>query len=85
MASLSSPIRLLLFDLDDTLWDMPRTLAHAEQCWQEFMTKRGYGELARHYSEPRDLMILIEAKRNEWSADYWERRRPYWNYCELRK
>lgn len=30
-------------------------------------------------------MVLIEAKRNEWSVDYWERRRPYWNYCELRK
>ncbi|KAF4662919.1 hypothetical protein FOL47_006008 [Perkinsus chesapeaki] len=79
------PVRLLLFDLDDTLWDVNRTLDLAERQWQELMRRWGFDEIADTYKNYRDLMVLIEAKRNEWSADYWESRRPYWNYCELRK
>ncbi|EER05423.1 conserved hypothetical protein [Perkinsus marinus ATCC 50983] len=49
------------------------------------MRRWGLDDIADSYNNYHDLMVLIEAKRNEWSVDYWERRRPYWNYCELRK
>ncbi|KAF4757851.1 hypothetical protein FOZ63_002697, partial [Perkinsus olseni] len=60
-AAQSSPIRLMLFDLDDTLWDMPATLAHAEGQWQAFMAQRGYGDLAQHYRDPRQRKQKVAA------------------------
>lgn len=48
--SVRPPIRLLLFDLDDTLWDLDKTLDVAERKWQSMMRRWGLDDIADSYN-----------------------------------
>lgn len=57
------PIKLITFDLDNTLWENDSVIKHAEKVCYEFLRQQS-PELAKHYS-PTELMQLRQQLMTE--------------------
>ncbi|KAF4662920.1 hypothetical protein FOL47_006009 [Perkinsus chesapeaki] len=77
--------RLLLFDLDDTLWHTVATLDGAHKAWVDYIRRKGFIDVAEQYEDRKAMQPLVEGLKEEWKANYEENPRPYWDYTVVRK
>ncbi|KAF4690899.1 hypothetical protein FOZ63_005240 [Perkinsus olseni] len=77
--------RLLLFDLDDTLWHTVATLDGAHKAWVEYIKDKGFVDVAERYGDRKTMQPLVEGLKEEWKAGYESDPKPYWDYTVVRK